>query len=143
MSSATILYQEGSANVEGARTEGDDLWLPLDELTAASGWELKPQGVCKDEICVPVPAARRNALIRNEPSGPLFNLTEFARLIEQPFAHDEKHAVWYFGPASWDWKSRSSSREAPDFTLPDLAGRPHSLSELRGSKAFLLFWATW
>jgi hypothetical protein len=143
VSGATVLYQEGEATVDGHRVEGDDLWLTLAELTAATGWELKPEGVCKEEICVPVPDARRKALIRDEPSGVLFNLTEFARLIEQPFAHDVKHAVWYFGPASWDWKSRMTSREAPDFTLPDLAGRPHSLSELRGKKVFLLFWASW
>jgi peroxiredoxin len=32
---------------------------------------------------------------------------------------------------------------APDFELPDLAGRLHTLSELRGKKVFLLFWASW
>ena len=101
------------------------------------------RGVCKDEICVPVPDGRRPALIRDEPSGRMFNLTEFARLIEQPVAHDKKHAVWYFGPPSWDWKSRLTSRLAPDFALPDLSGRLHTLSELRGKKLFLLFWASW
>ena len=32
---------------------------------------------------------------------------------------------------------------APDFTLPDLAGMPHTLSELRGKKVFLCTWASW
>ena len=143
MAAATILYQESETRVEDARMEGAELWLTLSALTIASGWEIKPEGVCKDEICVPLPDARRPALIRNEPSGMLFNLTEFARLIEQPFAHDERHAVWYFGPAGWEWKSRLTSRQAPDFELPDLDGRPHALSEHRGKKVFLLFWASW
>ena len=32
---------------------------------------------------------------------------------------------------------------APDFTLPDLAGRPVSLSQFRGTFVVLDFWATW
>jgi hypothetical protein len=140
---ATLLYQGSESHPDEARLEGDELWLTLSDLTAATGWELKPEGVCKDEICVPVPAARRSALIHEGPSGSEFDVTEFARLIEQPFAHDEKHGVWYFGPPGWEWKTRLASREAPDFALPDLAGQVHTLSELRGSKVFLLFWATW
>jgi hypothetical protein len=140
---ATVLYLQGETRVEDARVEGDELWLTLPQLTSASGWELKPEGVCKDEICVPVPEARRPALIRIEVSGTLFNLTEFARLVGQPFAHDDKHGVWYFGPASWEWKTRLTSRQAPDFALPDLTGKLHTLSELLGKKVFLLFWASW
>lgn len=33
--------------------------------------------------------------------------------------------------------------KAIDFTLPDLEGRKHSLSEMRGNVVFLNFWATW
>ena len=142
MAAATVLYQESETQAE-ARAEGPELWLTRPALTAVSGWELKPEGVCKEETCVPVPNSRRAALIRSETSGTLFNLTEFARLIQQAFAYDENHAVWYFGPAGWEWKDRMSSRQAPDFELPDMAGRLHTLSELRGRKLFLLFWASW
>lgn len=34
------------------RADGDELWLPLSELRAASGWELKPEGACLDDTCV-------------------------------------------------------------------------------------------
>jgi len=143
VASATILYPESESHVDDAQMDGDALWLTLASLTSASGWQLKPEGVCKDEVCVPVPDERLKALIRNEPTGTAFNLTEFARLIQQPVAHDEKNAVWSFGPAGWEWKTRLISAEAPDFSLPDLNGRIHSLSELRGRKLFLLFWASW
>jgi hypothetical protein len=139
----TVLYQDKESQAEAAIAEGDGLWLPLPELMATTGWELKPEGVCKDEICVPVPDARRAAMLRTHTSGTQFNLTEFARLIEQPVAHDQARSVWYFGPAGWEWKTRLSSREAPDFALPDLSGRLHSLSDLRGKKILLLFWASW
>ena len=143
MTAQTILYQDLESAAVEAESEADNLWLSLPELTAATGWELKPEGVCKGEICVPVPAARKQALIRDGGQSTEFNLTEFARLIQQPFAHDEGHAVWYFGRPGWEWKSGLQAREAPDFALPDLAGKTHRLSDLRGKKVFLLFWATW
>jgi hypothetical protein len=139
----TVLYQDRESAAEHATAEGEELWVTLPELTTVSGWRLKPEGVCKDEACVPVPDARRAALIREGSAGALFNLTEFARWIQQPFTHDEKNAVWYFGPPSWDWKDRLASRQAPDFSLPDLEGHVHTLSELRGKKVLLLLWASW
>ncbi len=33
--------------------------------------------------------------------------------------------------------------EAPDFSLPDLDGKMHRLSDYRGKVVFLNFWATW
>lgn len=32
---------------------------------------------------------------------------------------------------------------ALDFTLNDLEGKPHTLSDYRGGKVMLYFWATW
>jgi peroxiredoxin len=36
-----------------------------------------------------------------------------------------------------------SSLAAPDFTLPDMNGKLHSLSDFRGKKVLLLTWASW
>jgi len=39
--------------------------------------------------------------------------------------------------------NRLRSLEAPDFTLPDLDGKLHSLSDYRGKKVLLMSWASW
>ena len=59
MTTATVLYEDRETGTDAARSTEDGLWVPLSELKAVSGWELKPEGVCKDEVCVPVPGARR------------------------------------------------------------------------------------
>jgi len=66
----------------------------------------------------------------------------FAELVHQPVAHDEALAIWYFGLRS-DQRQTLTSLEAPDFTLPDMEGKLHSLSDFRGKKVFLVTWASW
>lgn len=49
------------------------------------------------------------------------------------------------GPAS-DVKvfvDTAALKTAPDFALPDTAGRTHSLADYRGKVVFVNFWATW
>ena len=40
----TIMTRDARTTSERARADGDDLWLPADELEAATGWELQPEG---------------------------------------------------------------------------------------------------
>jgi peroxiredoxin len=51
-------------------------------------------------------------------------------------------ATWYFGLRS-DQRQGLASLQAPDFTLPDMAGKPHSLSDFRGKKVLVVTWASW
>jgi len=45
----------------------------------------------------------------------------------------------YWGPAFTSWYGRT----APDFTLTDITGKQHKLSDYRGRNVLLVFWATW
>jgi hypothetical protein len=120
-----------------------DAWLPLAALPEATGWELKPEGWCRDEVCVPVPPALAETLLRESAGERWLNLSAFARHLGQPAVHDARRRVWSFGPPPYEWEGRGGGGMAPDFTLPDFAGRPHALSDFRGTKVFLLTWASW
>jgi hypothetical protein len=142
-SPVTLIVDGKAATTNRAQVRGDDVWLALDDLPSATAWELKPEGVCRGETCVPLSRAQKAAILGNEKISTTFNFSEFARLIEEPVAIDREERVWYFGPPGWEWKSRSAGNAAPDFTAPDLAGHHHSIREMRGKKMLLLFWASW
>lgn len=124
-------------------SQSPDLWITLADLTRATKFVLKPQGVCRDELCFPIPRGRREAFLSRQGKTSWFNLSEFARLLHQPTASDAEHAVWYFGPRPAEQNSHIASLMAPDFTLQDMAGRSHSLKDFRGKKVLLLTWASW
>jgi hypothetical protein len=139
--SVTIIYGDRPVSVASATAEGNNLWLSLDDLRAATGWELKPQGVCRGEVCVPIPAGRDADFVRAD--GTQVNLAALARQRNQPTVHDDAHAVWCFGEAASARNTAWQSLQAPDFTLPDVDGHWHTLSAYRGKKILLVSWASW
>lgn len=141
--SITALYGDRDMRLERAEAVGDDLWLPLDELTSASGWVLKPEGACLGPVCVPIPPDRRERFLRGDGVGARFNLAELARLLEMPVVTDAATGTWCFGESAQARGAQLASLEAPDFTLPDLDGRMHSLNDYRGMKVFMVAWASW
>jgi hypothetical protein len=133
-----IIYGETvTRNVDAEAKNG--LWLSAGDFKRVAGFERKPEGFCKGEQCYPVPPARKAEF----ESGGRYNLAALAKLIGQPVVVDEANQVWCFGEASENRKRALTSLDAPDFSLPDLAGRMHSLSEHRGKKILLVSWASW
>src|SRR5437870_3210515 len=136
--STTVIFEDAIAAVP-AEVRGEDLWLAPSEL-ARLGWALKPEGLCRGPLCVPVPAARRADFVRADGA---VNLAALARHRGQAVVHDAERGVWVCGPAGEVRDAARRSLAAPDFTLPDLDGRLHSLSEHRGRKVLLNSWASW
>jgi hypothetical protein len=133
-----IIYGENVTKGVDAQPK-NGLWMSAGDLKKVSGFELKPEGFCKAEQCYPIPPARKAEF----ESGSRYNLAALASLIGQPLVADQAHQVWCFGEASENRRRALTSLEAPDFSLPDLEGRMHSLSEYRGKKILLVSWASW
>jgi hypothetical protein len=145
--SRTIIYDgvatEVAALPPSSLAKSADLWVTLADLARATRFEIKPKGVCRDELCFPIPKARQSAFLLTRSKVTWFNLNEFARLVRQPVAYDEKHQVWYFGPRREVQNEHLTSLQAPDFKLPDINGKLHALSDFRGKKVLLITWASW
>ncbi len=105
----------------------------MDRLARETGWEVKPEGACRDEQCVPLPAgALRDGLV---------DLAAFADRLGRPLLHDEHAGVWSLGPQGGG--QAMTSVQAPDLVLPTLTGEPFPLSALRGKKVLIAAWASW
>lgn len=139
---ATVVYDDVATEINPADQDRDQLWITTPDLTRATGFEVKPQGVCRKELCFPLSKARTQEFLRKSSGKQWFNLLAFAQLVHQPVAHDEALSTWYFGLRS-DQRQMLSSLEAPDFSLPDMNGKLHSLSDFRGKKVLLVTWASW
>jgi hypothetical protein len=100
-----------------------------------TGWTLKPEGMCRDELCVPLrDDTRRDGKV---------DIAAFWRALGHPVVSDTRGEVWVLGTAADSRTAALAGLEAPDFALPDLSGVQHRLSELRGKKVFLTTWASW
>jgi len=136
-----IIYGGRVSEIDGAKADGDNLWLSDADLKRASGWELKPEGACMGDVCIPIPPTRASEFVRDNRSS--FNLAALARYLGQPAVHDDKNPAWYFGEAAATRCASFASLQAPDFELPDLDRKMHRLSDYRGKKVLLAAWASW
>jgi hypothetical protein len=136
---ATLLTETTETLLPDARVEGERLWLRPAELETATGWSSRPEGLCRGSLCVPLSADRQRQLVR----GDQIDVAAFWRHLGQPLAHSADGGVWVLGAAAADRAAALRSLQAPDFTLPDRDGRPHSLAAHRGQKVLLVSWASW
>jgi hypothetical protein len=74
--------------------------------------------------------------------GPV-ELGELAGRLGRPVAVDVDERAVYLGVPAAERARRLASLEAPDFALPDLDGRRHTLAGQRGKKVLLVAWASW
>jgi hypothetical protein len=111
----------------------DEPRVDAEELERRTGWALKPEGLCKGEVCVPLPA------------GTVADGALDARVVSDrlglPLLHDDAHDVWCLGPTAGS-RALGDAR-LPPIVLPDRDGRPFELESLRGQKVLLVAWASW
>ncbi len=130
------VVSDHETTVDGFRRD-DVLLIPEDALTAATGWELKTQGLCQDDVCVPV---RDRAALG--PAG-LIDTAAFGAALRRPIAVDAEHGLAVIGTAASEASETMRSLDAPDFTLPDLYGNDVSLRDFAGRKRLLVAFASW
>lgn len=137
MTEITVLDEGRTARV-GGRVEGGRVVVTERSLEDAIGFTVKPEGLCKDEVCIPVRAGSGLQVGAGE-----FDIALLATMLGRPVVVDEANAVAYIGPSVEARVAGLQSLLAPDFTLPDLDGQLHTLSDFRGKKVVLAAYASW
>jgi hypothetical protein len=97
------------------------------EFQRGTGWEIKPEGACQGDVCVPL-----------RDGG--FDATAVAEQLGMAVVHEPGAGLRALGPATLSGRSLTTT-DASDFGLPDLDGRPFELSSLLGEKVLLVAWA--
>jgi hypothetical protein len=131
------VIEAGRVSEVDARVADGHVLLSAAALREALGWELHEGTLCNDTMCVPLPKGSRLG------EGGAFDLAEVAATIDRPLALDAEERAAFLGASATERAQALTSLIAPDFTLPDLHGRPHTLAEHRGRKVLLVAWASW
>lgn len=136
MADLTFLDAEHGARPAAGRVAGDRVLLAPDAVAELTGWELKPEGLCRDDVCVPV----RDPELR---VGDALDAAHLAAALGRPAVVDAPAGLVAFGAPPDERRGPIESGVAPDFTLPTLEGGAFTLSSISGRKRLLLAWASW
>jgi len=120
----TVTVITDEARPTSAEAVAGSVLIDPADLATAVGWALKPEGLCRADVCVPV--QDRDALF----SGDRLDLGRVAEALDRPFLVDDGVAV--MGEPRLTRRLATDGLQAPAFTLPDLAGQHHALEEWLG-----------
>ena len=112
----------------------DHLGISSAELHRGTGWEIRAEGACKEDVCVPLSG------VESRSDGSI-DVRAFAHAMGMPIAHDEKHGVWALGPRATG--RVLVSERVPEIVLEDFDGNAFDVATLRGRKVLLVAWASW
>lgn len=129
----TLSLPDGAVQVPNP----DSFRIRASALADSLGWAVKAEGLCREDVCVPV--RDRSELVH----GDHVDLGAFAKLLGRPCVIDGPERVAALGTAASTRAATMASLEAPDFELPDLSGRMHTLWEHRGKKVLFIAYASW
>src|SRR5258708_12655301 len=121
---ATIIHDDQPLHFERAIADSNAVWLDAAELKQLAGWELKPQGICRGDLCVPIPPGRESEFASKHDGATWLNFSALSDQMGKPWAGDSKNRVWYFGAEAAERANALRTLHSPDFEPPDLPATP-------------------
>ena len=124
----TVLFDDLETEVAGS--DDADLGLDADAILSCTGWELKQQGLCRGDVCLP---ARLQAPVPLEALAVAFGRPVAVELLGD-------RVVAAFGAQSGS--TVRTGDQAPPLSLPDVSGAPVPITG-KGRKTAVVAWSTW
>lgn len=136
MPEITILDGERTVSAD-ASIAADTVLVDANDFQAATGWQLKPEGLCHGDVCVPV-RSHPDVVIDGR-----IDANKAATLLRRSVVVDATAGVVAYGPSAVAIAEQLADRRAPDFTLAQLDGTPFSMAAIGRKKKVLVTWASW
>jgi hypothetical protein len=137
----TLTVLADDTSTVDAELSGDRVLVDPAELPRVLGWTLKPEGLCRAEVCVPL--WDRQSVQPGGDAGDRVDLTGVAAALGRPSAVDLPSATMAIGAPAELRRQALAGRTAPAFELPDLDGRLHQLEAWQDRKRLLVAFASW
>ena len=136
MPNINVITDAGTTEVSADLAAGE-VRVASDVLDSMLGWHLDQHGLCRGDVCLPLlPDDKPDADGR-------VDLIAMASRTGRPSIVDTDAGVVALGVARDDRRRALRDLELPDFTLPDLDGRPVRSTDWRGRKTLLLAFSSW
>jgi peroxiredoxin len=127
---------DSTTEVRGAR-DSERVLVEVQDLARATGWQLKPQGLCRDAVCVPV----------RDPGqlgpGGWVDLAGLGALVGQPVAVEAVAGIAVIGHSAAERAAALASLHAPDIRLLTLDGAVAGVRDYSGRKRLVVAFASW
>ena len=136
MEAFTVIDGDKAVAVPGRRDRERVLLDPAG-VKDALGWEIHDGLLCNDSMCIPL--ENEASVVRDG----AIDLAGLASAMDRALAVDLDERAAFLGGSARERSQALAAQQAPDFALPDLAGRTHTLGEHRGRKILLVAWASW
>jgi peroxiredoxin len=141
---ATTVIQSGTVTtLSKSLPDANDLWVVAEDIPKINGFVLKPEGMCRDDICIPLRQDEDSDLLLSRSGQKWLSLTQFARNLQQAYARDLATDTWSFGEIPLTRDRFLHAAMAPDFEMKDRNGKSVRLADFRGKKVMLVTWASW
>ncbi len=138
-----VLFNDTVVEIQEPLPDPTGLWVSPGDLTRITGFTLKPEGACLDDLCIPIRQDTDNDLFVSRDGNKWINATALAEKLRQPVVVDRDENVWSFGQVPVARTAFHDNAMAPDFALEDRRGNTIRLSDYRGKKVIIMTWASW
>jgi len=138
-----VLFNDTVVEINETLADPIDLWVSPEDLTKFTGFVLKEEGACFEDVCIPIRQNEDSDKFVTRTGKKWVNATALAAILQQGVVSDRDSNVWSFGEVPAVRESAAANGMAPDFALKDRDGKMVHLSDFRGKKVIIMTWASW